>query len=204
MPTLRITRPRATRPTRSGISREDAALLLEAADESGPRDAAIIRLLLLNGLRASEVVQLRHGDIGEERGHRTITVRRKGGRTSVEAASPGTRHALDSLLDERATVDPDARLFVGEDGTPLSRHGVGRMTRRLGRVIGIGIDPRDPDLNPHELRHAFITLGLDAGASLRDMQRAAAHADARTTADYDRRRKALDKHPSYVVERYLA
>jgi hypothetical protein len=36
------------------------------------------------------------------------------------------------------------------------------------------------------------------------MQRAAAHADPRTTADYDRRRKALDTHPSYLVERYLS
>ena len=81
----------------------------------------------------------------------------------------------------------------------LTRHGVARVTRRLGLAIGTA----EP-LNPHELRHAFITLGLDAGGTLRDLQRAAAHADPRTTANYDRRRKALDTHPSYLVERYLA
>jgi integrase len=80
---------------------------------------------------------------------------------------------------------------------------VARVTHRLGRIAGIGT-AEGPPLNPHELRHSFITLGLDAGASLRDMQRAAAHADPRTTADYDRRRKALDTHPSYLVERYLS
>jgi integrase len=63
---------------------------------------------------------------------------------------------------------------------------------------------RSGPTEPCELRHAFITLGLGAGATLRDLQRAAAHADPRTTANCNRRRKALDIHPSYLVERFLA
>ena len=121
----------------------------------------------------------------------------------VEALSPGTRHALDRLLQQPGHADPEAPLIADPEGNPLSRHGVARITHRLGRVVGITA-AGEPPLNPHELRHSFITLGLDAGASLRDMQRAAAHADPRTTADYDRRRKALDTHPSYLVERYLS
>jgi len=34
-----------------GLSKEDGALLLEAAEDAGPRDEALIRLLLFNGLR---------------------------------------------------------------------------------------------------------------------------------------------------------
>ena len=75
-----------------------------------------------------------------------------------------------------------------------------RMPRSVSAPLPGG--GRGADLNPHELRYSFITLGLDAGANLRDMQRAAAQADPRTTADHDRRRKALD--PSYLVERYLS
>jgi site-specific recombinase XerD len=203
VPTLRVKRPPVGTSAKSGIGREEAALLLEAAEDAGPRDELLIRLLLLNGLRASEVAQLTIGDVGEERGHRTISVRRKGGRVSVEALSPGARHALDRLLERRVGADPAAPLIADPEGRPLSRHGVARVTHRLGRIAGIGT-AEDPPLNPHELRHSFITLGLDAGASLRDMQRAAHHADPRTTADYDRRRKALDTHPSYLVERYLS
>ena len=131
---------------------------------------------------------------------------------TVEAVSPATSHALDRLLEERGGVDDEDWLFTTSvekvvDGKKvkvltaqqLTRHGVARVTRRLGRAIGTA----EP-LNPHELRHAFSTLGLDAGGTLRDLQRAAAHADPRTTANYDRRRKALDTHPSYLVERYLA
>ena len=117
----------------------------------------------------------------------------------MEALSPGTGYAIDRLLEARGEMDDDDLLFVDRDSRPLSRHAAARVTMRLGRALG-----DDVVLNPHELRHSFITLGLDAGASLRDMQRAAAHADPRTTADYDRRRKALDSHPSYLVERYLS
>ena len=211
--TGRAGRPRYAIP-RLGEVRgfEDAGRLLDAAEDAGPRDEALIRLLLCNGLRASEAAGLRTGDLGRERGHRTVTVHRKGGVTTVEAVSPGTGHALDLLLDQRPGAGDDGWLFTtlveqtvkGKrvrvlTEQPLSRHGVGRVTRRLGRAIGTA-----EALNPHELRHAFITLGLDAGATLRDLQRAAAHADPRTTANYDRRRKALDTHPSYAVERYLA
>jgi len=210
VPTLRVRRPKVDEPVRPGLSREDASLLLEASADAGPRDASLIRLLLINGLRVSEATGLRVGDIGTERGHRTVTVTRKGNKTTVEAVSPSTSHALDLLIKERNAADDEAWLFVTvrEDKTQekkglvveqMSRHAAARVTRRLGRSIGC-----EEPLNPHELRHAFITLGLDAGATLRDLQRAAAHADPRTTAAYDRRRKALDTHPSYLVERYLA
>jgi integrase/recombinase XerD len=212
VPTLRVKRPRVSEPTKPGLSRAEASLLLDAAEDAGPRDDALVRLLLFNGLRASEAAGLRIGDIGTERGHRTVTVHRKGDATTVEAVSPGTSHALDRLLEQHGAIADADWLFTtaveetveGEKvqvltDEQLTRHGVARITRRLGRAIGTA----EP-LNPHELRHAFITLGLDAGATLRDLQRAAAHADPRTTANYDRRREALDTHPSYLVERYLA
>jgi len=43
------------------------------------------------------------------------------------------------------------------------------------------------------------TLSLDAGASLRDVQDAAGHADPMTTTLYDRARCNLDRHPTYVL-----
>lgn len=59
-----------------------------------------------------------------------------------------------------------------------------------------GIDKR---LGPHALRHSFVTLGLEFGIPLRDMQVAAGHASADTTVRYDRRDRDLDKHAAYIV-----
>ena len=54
------------------------------------------------------------------------------------------------------------------------------------------------------MRHAFVTLALDAGVSLRDVQDAAGHADPRTTRRYDRARHNLDRAATYTVAAYLA
>jgi len=49
-----------------------------------------------------------------------------------------------------------------------------------------------------------VTLSLDAGANLRDVQDAAGHADPRTTRRYARARYNLDKHPTYALAGLLA
>ena len=54
-------------------------------------------------------------------------------------------------------------------------------------------------ISPHSLRHSFITAALDAGVPLRDVQEAASHADPRTTMRYDRARRSLDRHATYIV-----
>jgi site-specific recombinase XerD len=58
-------------------------------------------------------------------------------------------------------------------------------------------------IHPHDLRHAFVTLALDSGVSLRDVQDAAGHADPRTTRRYDRARYSLDRHPTYLLAGFM-
>jgi hypothetical protein len=50
----------------------------------------------------------------------------------------------------------------------------------------------------------MVTLALDAGVSLRDVQDAARHADPRTTRRYDRARHALDRHATYTLAAFVA
>jgi integrase/recombinase XerD len=45
----------------------------------------------------------------------------------------------------------------------------------------------------------FLTLSLDAGASFRDVQDAAGHADPRTTMGHDRARHNLNRHRTYLL-----
>lgn len=59
-------------------------------------------------------------------------------------------------------------------------------------------------LSPHSLRHGFVTLSLEAGATLTDVQDAAGHADPRTTRRYDRARHRLDAAPTYTLAAALA
>ena len=67
-------------------------------------------------------------------------------------------------------------------------------------------EPRSPNESDptHTVRHAFITVALDGGVPLRDVQEAASHADPRTTMCYDRARVSLDRHATYIVSTFIA
>ena len=103
-----------------------------------------------------------------------------------------TAEAIASLIAGR-TSGP---IFSTSTGKPMDRPAVWRTLRRLARQA---VPAKAGSLHPHDLRHAFVTLSLDAGASLRDVQDAAGHADPRTTRRYDRARHNLDKHPTYAL-----
>jgi hypothetical protein len=49
-----------------------------------------------------------------------------------------------------------------------------------------------------------LTTSFDAGVPLRDVQKAASHADPRTTMRYDRARTSLGRHATYIVAAYVA
>ena len=74
-----------------------------------------------------------------------------------------------------------------------------RTVKRLARRAGI-----TKRISPHSLRHSFITVALDAGVPLRDVQEAASLADPRTTMRYDRARQSLDRHATYIVAAFVA
>jgi integrase len=107
-----------------------------------------------------------------ERGHRTLTVTRKGGKVVTVPLAPRTARAIDLAIGEHT----DGPLFLAADGRRVDQHGAGRIVRTTARRAGI-----TKNVTPHTLRHAFITAALDAGVPLRDVQEAASHADPRTT-----------------------
>src|SRR5438309_2199381 len=149
----------------------------------------------LNGLRISEALGANIEALGLERGHRTLTVTRKGGKIVTLPLAPRTARAVDLAIGERM----DGPIFLSTEGARLDRHAAGRIVRRVARRAGI-----TKRVGPHTLRHAFITAALDAGVSLRDVQEAASHADPRTTMRYDRARGSLDRHATYIVAAYVA
>lgn len=160
-----------------------------------PAEHTLISPLALNGLRVSEAIGADIEALGLERGHRTLTVLRKGGKVVTVPLAPRTARAVDLTIGERL-VGP---IFVGPDGKRFDRHAAGRIVRRVARRAGVR-----KAIGPHTLRHAFITAALDAGVPLRDVQEAASHADPRTTMRYDRARVSLDRHATYIVATYIA
>ena len=178
-----------------GLDLGEARRFLQAAETAGPRDHALVCLLLLNGLRVSEVCAAHVTDLSSERGHRVLAVVRKGGRRDLVPLAPRTLAAVEEHLDGRT----DGFLVLANDGGPLNRFQATRAIRRLTRAADI-----TKNISPHSLRHTAVTLALDAGVPLRDVQDMAGQADPRTTRRYDRARKSLDRHATYALASYLA
>jgi integrase/recombinase XerD len=179
----------------TGLDRNEVGAMLVAAGLAGGRDHALISLLALNGLRVSEATGADIEALGLERGHRTLTILRKGHKIVTIPLAPRTARAIDLAVGERS----EGLIFATPSGERLDRHGASRVVRRIARKAGI-----DKRVGPHTLRHAFITAALDAGVPLRDVQEAASHADPRTTMRYDRARVSLDRHATYIVATFIA
>jgi integrase len=180
---------------RLGLDRAEIGALLVAAERSSARDHALVCLLALNGLRVSEALAADVDDLGHERGHRTLALKRKGGKRQTTALAPRTADAIARLVGERT----EGPIFVTRSGKRLDRFAAVKVIRRLARRAGVA-----KATSPHTLRHGFVTAALDAGVSLRDVQDAAGHSDPRTTRRYDRGRNSLDRHATYAVAQYLA
>ena len=192
-PTTRVRRPKVgEHAVSTGLSKDELTALVAAAQTDGPRSLVAVLLLGLNGLRVSEVTTAVAEGLSTERGHRVLTIVRKGGRTARVPLAPRTGEAIDELLAGR-THGP---LLPTRTGRAMDRHAVWRLLRRLAATA---VPDKATSLHPHDLRHAFVTLALDTGASLRDVQDAAGHADPRTTRRYDRARHNLDRHSTYAL-----
>jgi integrase/recombinase XerD len=195
-PAAHVRRPRLDYESHAtGLDRNELGAILIAAGLGAAAEHALISLLALNGLRVSEATGANIEALSVERGHRTLTITRKGGRIVTIPLAPRTARAIDLAIGER----PEGPIFLIPDGRRLDRHGAARIVRRVAGRAGIS-----KPVGPHTLRHAFITAALDAGVPLRDVQEAASHADPRTTIRYDRARGSLDRHATYIVAAYVA
>jgi integrase len=106
--------------------------LLVAAGLGSPAVHALISLLALNGLRVSEATGADVEHLGLERGHRTLTITRKGGKVVTIPLAPRTARAIDLAIGERT----EGPAFLAADGRRLGRHGAGRIVRRTARRAG--------------------------------------------------------------------
>ena len=178
--------PRAWPSLPKFLSIEDVDRLLAQPDTSTPRglrDKALIELLYATGLRVSELISLRAGDLNLDEGY--LTCVGKGDKQRMvplgqDAATWVTRY----IREGRPKLLPKGRssawLFVNaRGGGALSRIGFWKILKDYGKRAGLSIQ-----LSPHLLRHSFATHLLERGADLRMIQVMLGHADLSTTQIY--------------------
>jgi len=154
------------------------------------RNAAIVGLMLLAGLRRNEVLQLDVTDVELEVRHPVVRVKAGKGRHGGKPRTVPLTEELFAICSTYATArreileaQPDellpyTRFLVGNrTKVPLSESTLRRLFRRISRATGIRV-------SPHMLRHTFCTLVSQAGISDRLAREAMGHADFKTLQRY--------------------
>jgi integrase/recombinase XerC len=177
-----IRTPRVPRTLPRPLSEADAARALDEAGNNdiawiGARDAALLTLLYGVGLRISEALGLKHGDVplGD-----SLTILGKGRKERVVPVLPVVRDAIDAYAKTIPfAIAPQGPLFVSRRGKPMSAREAQLLMEKLRGALGLS-----EKATPHALRHSFATHLLANGGDLRAVQELLGHASLSTTQTY--------------------
>ena len=198
-PTAQIAMPKIGRSLPRSLSEAEVEALLAApavADPLGHRDRTMLEVLYATGLRVSELVHLKLGQVNMNQG--VIRVLGKGNRERLIPLGEEAVRWLKTFIDgARADILLDRStdfLFPTRRGDRMTRQAFWHIIKRYARKAAV-----DRDLSPHTLRHAFATHLLNHGADLRVVQMLLGHSDLSTTQIYTHvaRERLKELHTSH-------
>jgi len=144
------------------------------------RDLAIVGLMLLQGLRSQEILDLNQDDLLLLEAQ--IRVRGKGNKTRFLPLAPEAAQLLDHYLRLERPVNSSTALFVSLKGSArgarMTHAGLRSLFRHHRQTSGVKI------ANPHRFRHTFASDMVRAGVSLPALMQLMGHANIQTTLVY--------------------
>ncbi|MBX4196701.1 tyrosine-type recombinase/integrase [Candidatus Pacearchaeota archaeon] len=168
----KIKMPKKDRKLPEVLNKEEVKSLIEAAETIKSR--FIISMLYSAGLRVSELVNLKVGDINLA--DKTGWVRKgKGSKDRLFMISEGLAQDLTDYLQHKGV----GYAYLFSKDKPLT-------TRNIQKIISLtktkaGLSKK---VTPHTLRHSFATHLLEQGTDIRIIQAMLGHASLNTTQVY--------------------
>jgi integrase/recombinase XerD len=189
--------PKVGRPLIQTITTEEFEKLLLACtppNEMGPfaeraavRNRAILWLLYDTGIRVSELINLRLGDLDRKKG--VVTVMGKGSKERRIALGQNCQRNLSYYLDKHRPGEEELaewgssgedHLFLSETRQPLTKNGMEMLFKRLKARAGI----TGKRISPHIFRHTFAINYLIKSNDPFSLQELLGHEDLATVRLY--------------------
>jgi len=147
---------------------------LPEGEKMAVRDRTILELLYATGLRVSELIGLKKGDVNLNGGFVVAL-----GKRSKERVVPLGSYSRDAIKAYLETEKPPGQyLFPNRHGGMITRQAIWKVIRKYGLRLHKG------RVSPHTIRHTFATHLLEGGADLRSVQVLLGHEDISTTQIY--------------------
>jgi integrase/recombinase XerD len=182
-PTEALRSPRVSKKAPEILTQEETSLLLaqpETTTPKGLRDRAMLELLYATGMRVSELIHLKMGDVNLQMGYVTCSdhERERSIPFSAEVGKILKQYLKESrnVLTKGKTCDS---FFLNCQGNPMSRQGFWKVLKGYAKSAKI-----KKDITPHTLRHSFAMHQITSGADLKSLQEMLGHADLSTTQIY--------------------
>lgn len=177
--------PKLGRKLPDTLSYHEISQILESiplGEPEGHRNRAMLEILYSSGLRVSELIDLKIGNIYEDVGFLRVI-----GKGNKERLVPIGRDALKYLRiyleefrrDIEAAKGHEQFVFLNRRGKKLSRVMVFLIIKKQVEVIGL-----KKNVSPHTFRHSFATHLIEGGADLRAVQEMLGHESITTTEIY--------------------
>ena len=142
------------------------------------RAIAIISTFLATGLRKSELLNLKLGDVNLIKNE--IYVRSgKGGKDRIIPFRPSLNHVLNDYLEERMQLGRTCQYFF-----VTLRHDKRMGAKAITRLVVMLREKSGIYFYPHLLRHTYATRMLESGLHIGEVSKLLGHADIETTAIY--------------------
>ncbi len=172
----------------------------DLATAQGQRDHAVLQFLYNTGARASEVAQLRIGDLNlprePQRDQACVTIQGKGNKRRLCPLWASTVNEVRLLIGNRA--EPE-HVFMNRRGQPLTRFGIHALVERYVAQAATKLPSvAKKRVSPHTIRHTTATHLLRSGVDINTIRAWLGHVSLATTnvyaeVDLEMKAKALDK-----------
>lgn len=180
----KIRTPKVGSPIPKPLSINEIEKIIEFEDKNLEEytNTCIFILMYAAGLRVSEVISIKIGEIDIEK--QSVRVTGKGNKQRVLPIYKNASERIGLYIkDIRPNLSKNKNysspLFVRKNSKNITRQYVWKKLKQ--RVINVGINK---NVTPHMIRHSFATHLLQGGASIRHVQEFLGHSSIESTQIY--------------------
>tara|TARA_B100001029_G_scaffold65778_1_gene53374 strand:+ start:6293 stop:7189 length:897 start_codon:yes stop_codon:yes gene_type:complete len=176
--------PKVSNPIPKPLSEKEINLIIDFKnkDKFYIRDSCIFMLMYASGLRVSEVIGIKIGEVDTENNSVKVT-----GKGNKQRILPIYNKANEKINEYIKKIRPyfsksnsySSLLFLNKNSKIITRQYVWRSLKIRGIEKGIV-----KNITPHMIRHSFATHLLHGGASIRHVQEFLGHSSIESTQIY--------------------